>query len=1093
MKRAKILLLTQILILASVFAPIVLTNRANASASGKVCIASAGTTSCPTIPPVLSPGLNSTQLRVAIVISNSTAINGFDITIRTNRTVLRPTAVDFSQTILAPPASIVVECLDGALVTGPTCLSTDVLGTIHLSLSGAAGVLSTASTGLLFTAIYNITGTTSTTPLAFQTGCSGTSVSGGACVTVTNGGSVAVPESVQVASFSNIPGLPSFTLDANPTTLSIVQGHFGASEIIATSFNNFTGLISLNTTVVPSGPSVTLGISSLLLPPNGMNTTALDVNLGVTVATGNYDVTVFARSGALTALTVVRVTVTGTTPPPDFQFSANPPSISFGQGTSGNTTLILTSIGGFSGTIMIGFTNITGNTIGLQEKWITNIVLPSGGISTSILLVTAAFNTPAGFVNLTLTATSGSTSHPVTVHLQITPLPAFEMKQPIITTVLVPQGFSNMTVIQVSTNSLFNGTIDLTTTSFPTGLSLILNTTSLTMGPNQVTTVRLILLAANTTLPGLYFVNVIGTSGNMTQSAYMNVIVVGVTPPPSPDFTLTVIPSFTSLPAGANASYTIFLTSLNEFSGIINLTATVFPSISNSTFTRLIPSSVILPANGNRTATLLVTTSVSTPGLFYTISVSGFGEGKVHFFSVSLQVLAPPDEPPVANFTFRPSNPVVGQFINFDGSGSVDPDGTVVSWTWFFGDGFISFGQFTSHSYNNPGNYTVTLTVQDTAGLSASKTTTIPVGPRPAHDVGIIEVFAQPTKVVSTQTVGIQVELTNTGSSNETVSVTGYANGRPIQTLKGIFLQACGPNPFCFSTFYVQLLWDTNGIAPGNYTISASVSLPPGETDPSPADNNATDGTVTVLPSPVITLSPNTGVDGTKVLVQGTGFPVQQQFGFQPISLVYVNFDNMSAGFTFAHNGTFTFIFDVPLSQPGGHLVFAFDPYSGAHASAPFTVQATPTGSLAVSVDIGPVYFPGDTAVAGILTTFNGSPVGPQNVQLQVILLKPDGTNVTLTANPIGNGFYKATYAIPSTGAVLGTYFVLAKAHQQGPIDATALVSFEVKLTWTNANGGKITIGATAVAGVIGLVAVAWKKGYLRRKDNEEPGTSFPF
>jgi hypothetical protein len=458
-----------------------------------------------------------------------------------------------------------------------------------------------------------------------------------------------------------------------------------------------------------------------------------------------------------------------------------------------------------------------------------------------------------------------------------------------------------------------------------------------------------------------------------------------------------------------------------------------------------------------------------------------------------LQVLVPPDEPPTANFTFTPSNPVVRQSISFDGSGSFDPDGAIISWTWSFGDGFVNFGQFSSHSYNSPGNYTVTLTVQDSAGLSSFKSTILSVKPQLAHDVGIIQVSAQPTKVVSTQTVGIQVELTNTGSSNETVSVTAYANGRPIQTLKGIFLQACGPNPFCFSAFYEQLLWDTNGVAPGNYTISASVFLPLGELDPSPADNNVTDGTVTVIPAPVITVSPNSGVDGTKVLIQGSGFPAQQHFGFVPISLVYVNFDNMSVGFTFSHNGTFSFTFDVPLSQPGSHGVFAFDPYSGAHASALFIVQPAAAGSLAVSVDMGTIYFPADTAVAYVLTTFNGAPVGPQNVQLQVILFKPDGTNITLTAVRIGNGLYKATYAVPSSGSILGTYLVLAKAHQNGPIDATALVSFEVKLTWINSNGGKITVGATTLAGVVGLAAVAWKKGYLRRRDNEQSGPAFPF
>src|SRR3989442_13284536 len=124
----------------------------------------------------------------------------------------------------------------------------------------------------------------------------------------------------------------------------------------------------------------------------------------------------------------------------------------------------------------------------------------------------------------------------------------------------------------------------------------------------------------------------------------------------------------------------------------------------------------------------------------------------------------------------------------------------------------------------------------------------------------------------------------------------------------------------------------------------------------------------------------------------------------------------MSVGFTFGHNGTFGFTFDVPLSQPGPHGVFAFDPYFGTHASALFTVQPDPAGNLAVSVDVGTIYFPGDTATAYVLTTFNGAPIGPQNVLLQVTLFRPGGTNITLTANPIGNGLYKATYLVLAKG-----------------------------------------------------------------------------
>ena len=47
---------------------------------------------------------------------------------------------------------------------------------------------------------------------------------------------------------------------------------------------------------------------------------------------------------------------------------------------------------------------------------------------------------------------------------------------------------------------------------------------------------------------------------------------------------------------------------------------------------------------------------------------------------------------------------------------STDPDGSIVSWTWDFGDGFISTLKDPTHDYSEKGSYTVTLTVSDNDG-----------------------------------------------------------------------------------------------------------------------------------------------------------------------------------------------------------------------------------------------------------------------------------------------------------------------------------------------------------------------------------------
>jgi len=82
------------------------------------------------------------------------------------------------------------------------------------------------------------------------------------------------------------------------------------------------------------------------------------------------------------------------------------------------------------------------------------------------------------------------------------------------------------------------------------------------------------------------------------------------------------------------------------------------------------------------------------------------------------------NRPPVANFTESAHTVDAGESIDFDASGSYDPDGTIVSYSWDFGDGNAATGVTVDHAYSEDGNYTVTLTVTDDDGTSASSVDT---------------------------------------------------------------------------------------------------------------------------------------------------------------------------------------------------------------------------------------------------------------------------------------------------------------------------------------------------------------------------------
>ena len=107
----------------------------------------------------------------------------------------------------------------------------------------------------------------------------------------------------------------------------------------------------------------------------------------------------------------------------------------------------------------------------------------------------------------------------------------------------------------------------------------------------------------------------------------------------------------------------------------------------------------------------------------YTVSLTVTDDrGDTATFSQDVTVTVP-NQLPVAAFSAN----CAGLDCTFDSSNSTDPDGTIESYQWDLGDGSTSTDAAPTHTYDEAGSYTVTLTVTDDRGATATSTTGVSV------------------------------------------------------------------------------------------------------------------------------------------------------------------------------------------------------------------------------------------------------------------------------------------------------------------------------------------------------------------------------
>lgn len=131
-------------------------------------------------------------------------------------------------------------------------------------------------------------------------------------------------------------------------------------------------------------------------------------------------------------------------------------------------------------------------------------------------------------------------------------------------------------------------------------------------------------------------------------------------------------------------------------------------------------------------------TTTLTAGTYY-LAVDGTGTGdpttayndygSIGQYLLTGTVIPAGNQPPVVSIAS--SAPITGPSpltVNFSSNGTYDPDGTIASYDWDFGDGTPHVTTANaSHQYTTPGTFTASLVAFDNGGLSSSATLSITV------------------------------------------------------------------------------------------------------------------------------------------------------------------------------------------------------------------------------------------------------------------------------------------------------------------------------------------------------------------------------
>jgi subtilase family serine protease len=213
----------------------------------------------------------------------------------------------------------------------------------------------------------------------------------------------------------------SFSLTANPNSLSVAQGSNGTSTITVVPYDGFSGSVTLSASGMPTG--VTAGFST---NPT-TSTSTLTLTVGSSTTPGTYTITVGGTSGTLSSQTFITLKVTRVEAP---AVTLTPASIAFPKEVVGETSAAKTITMRNTGTAILDITgiipsgdfaisaNTCGATLGINATCkisVTFTPVQAGALTGAITITDNAPNSPQS-VPLSGTGTAQATLTPASAN-----------------------------------------------------------------------------------------------------------------------------------------------------------------------------------------------------------------------------------------------------------------------------------------------------------------------------------------------------------------------------------------------------------------------------------------------------------------------------------------------------------------------------------------------------------------------------------------------------------------------------------------------------------------------------------------------------